>query len=32
VASGDAVVAPSTTRRLLEKVAHRLPDPDLTAT
>jgi DNA-binding NarL/FixJ family response regulator len=28
VASGDAVVAPSTTRRLLESVAHRLPDPD----
>jgi DNA-binding NarL/FixJ family response regulator len=27
VASGDAVVAPSTTRRLLESVAHRLPDP-----
>jgi DNA-binding NarL/FixJ family response regulator len=27
VASGDAVVAPSTTRRLLETVAHRLPDP-----
>jgi DNA-binding NarL/FixJ family response regulator len=25
VASGDAVVAPSTTRRLLEKLAHRLP-------
>jgi DNA-binding NarL/FixJ family response regulator len=25
VASGDAVVAPSTTRRLLERVAHRLP-------
>jgi len=29
VASGDAVVAPSTTRRLLETVAHRLPDPTL---
>jgi DNA-binding NarL/FixJ family response regulator len=29
VASGDAVVAPSTTRRLLETVAHRLPDPGL---
>src|SRR6201999_3622554 len=28
VASGDAVVAPSTTRRLLEQLAHRLPDPD----
>jgi DNA-binding NarL/FixJ family response regulator len=27
VASGDAVVAPSTTRRLLETVAHRLPEP-----
>jgi DNA-binding NarL/FixJ family response regulator len=27
VASGDAVVAPSTTRRLLSAVAHRLPDP-----
>jgi DNA-binding NarL/FixJ family response regulator len=27
VASGDAVVAPSTTRRLLETVAHRLPAP-----
>ncbi|MDX6725746.1 MAG: hypothetical protein QOK49_551 [Baekduia sp.] len=26
VASGDAVVAPSTTRRLLETVAHRLPE------
>jgi DNA-binding NarL/FixJ family response regulator len=25
VASGDAVVAPSTTRRLLETIAHRLP-------
>jgi DNA-binding NarL/FixJ family response regulator len=25
VASGDAVVAPSTTRRLLEKIVHRLP-------
>ena len=28
VASGDAVVAPSTTRRLLETIAHQLPDPD----
>src|SRR5262249_25316040 len=28
VASGDAVVAPSTTRRLLEQVAHQLPDLD----
>jgi DNA-binding NarL/FixJ family response regulator len=27
VASGDAVVAPSTTRRLLASVAHRLPSP-----
>jgi DNA-binding NarL/FixJ family response regulator len=27
VASGDAVVAPSTTRRLLSEVAHRLPRP-----
>ena len=27
VASGDAVVAPSTTRRLLETVVHQLPDP-----
>ncbi|MEA2412500.1 MAG: hypothetical protein QOC77_3061 [Thermoleophilaceae bacterium] len=27
VASGDAVVAPSTTRRLLSAVAHRLPGP-----
>lgn len=27
VASGDAVVAPSTTKRLLEAVAPRLPDP-----
>jgi DNA-binding NarL/FixJ family response regulator len=27
VASGDAVVAPSTTRRLLTSVAHRLPIP-----
>jgi DNA-binding NarL/FixJ family response regulator len=27
VASGDAVVAPSTTRRLLETVADQLPDP-----
>jgi DNA-binding NarL/FixJ family response regulator len=31
VASGDAVVAPSTTRRLLETVAHRLPDLDAAA-
>jgi DNA-binding NarL/FixJ family response regulator len=34
VASGDAVVAPSTTRRLLDAVAHRLPDatqPDAAA-
>jgi DNA-binding NarL/FixJ family response regulator len=29
VASGDAVVAPSTTRRLLASVAHRLPDASL---
>jgi DNA-binding NarL/FixJ family response regulator len=28
VASGDAVVAPSVTRRLLENYAHRLPVPD----
>jgi DNA-binding NarL/FixJ family response regulator len=28
VASGDAVVAPSTTRRLLDAFAHRLPDSD----
>jgi DNA-binding NarL/FixJ family response regulator len=28
VASGDSVVAPSTTRRLLATLAHRLPDPD----
>ena len=28
VASGDSVVAPSTTRRLLEAVAHRLPTHD----
>jgi DNA-binding NarL/FixJ family response regulator len=28
VASGDAVVAPSTTRRLLEELADRLPDPN----
>ncbi|MCK9895735.1 response regulator transcription factor [Frankia sp. AgB32] len=28
VASGDAVVAPSLTRRLLDAFAHRLPDPD----
>lgn len=27
VHSGDAVVAPSTTRRLLDAYAHRLPDP-----
>ncbi len=27
VASGDAVVAPSTTRRLLDTLAHRLPAP-----
>jgi DNA-binding NarL/FixJ family response regulator len=27
VAAGEAVVAPSTTRRLLETVVHRLPDP-----
>ncbi|HEX3789604.1 MAG TPA: response regulator transcription factor [Pseudonocardiaceae bacterium] len=27
VASGDAVVAPSVTRRLLDAMAHRLPDP-----
>ena len=27
VASGDAVVAPSVTRRLLAAMAHRLPDP-----
>jgi len=27
VASGDAVVAPSVTRRLLDQMAHRLPDP-----
>jgi DNA-binding NarL/FixJ family response regulator len=27
VASGDAVVAPSVTRRLLDTMAHRLPDP-----
>ncbi|MCK9897741.1 response regulator transcription factor [Frankia sp. AgB32] len=27
VASGDAVVAPSITRRLLDAFAHRLPDP-----
>jgi DNA-binding NarL/FixJ family response regulator len=31
VASGDAVVAPSTTRRLLEAVAHQLPDPSAAA-
>jgi DNA-binding NarL/FixJ family response regulator len=28
VAAGDAVMAPSVTRRLLDKVADRLPDPD----
>jgi DNA-binding NarL/FixJ family response regulator len=28
VASGEAVVAPSTTRRLLESVVHQLPDPE----
>jgi DNA-binding NarL/FixJ family response regulator len=28
VATGDAVVAPSVTRRLLSQFAHRLPDPD----
>ncbi|MBV8999610.1 MAG: response regulator transcription factor, partial [Solirubrobacterales bacterium] len=27
VATGDAVVAPSVTRRLLSRFAHRLPDP-----
>jgi DNA-binding NarL/FixJ family response regulator len=27
VANGDAVVAPSVTRRLLDTLAHRLPDP-----
>lgn len=31
VASGDAVVAPSTTRRLLETVADRLPAPEAKA-
>jgi DNA-binding NarL/FixJ family response regulator len=30
VASGDAVVAPSTTRRLLEQIAHQLPEPSVT--
>jgi DNA-binding NarL/FixJ family response regulator len=30
VARGDAVVAPSTTKRLLESVADRLPDPSAT--
>jgi DNA-binding NarL/FixJ family response regulator len=30
VASGDAVVAPSVTRRLLDSFAHKLPDPRLT--
>jgi DNA-binding NarL/FixJ family response regulator len=29
VASGDAVVAPSVTRRLLDAFAHKLPDPRL---
>ncbi|MET9835627.1 response regulator transcription factor [Streptomyces sp. NPDC006385] len=29
VATGDAVVAPSLTRRLLDAYAHRLPTPDL---
>jgi DNA-binding NarL/FixJ family response regulator len=29
VASGDAVVAPSVTRRLLDSFAHKLPDPRL---
>jgi DNA-binding NarL/FixJ family response regulator len=29
VASGDAVVAPSVTRRLLDTFAHKLPDPRL---
>jgi DNA-binding NarL/FixJ family response regulator len=28
VATGDAVVAPSVTRRLLSQFAHRLPEPD----
>jgi DNA-binding NarL/FixJ family response regulator len=27
IASGDAVVAPSVTRRLLDQMAHHLPDP-----
>jgi DNA-binding NarL/FixJ family response regulator len=31
VASGDSVVAPSTTRRLLASLAHQLPDPGRTA-
>jgi DNA-binding NarL/FixJ family response regulator len=31
VANGDAVVAPSVTRRLLENYAHRLPAADLSA-
>jgi DNA-binding NarL/FixJ family response regulator len=31
VASGDAVVAPSVTRRLLDAFAHKLPDPKLTS-
>jgi DNA-binding NarL/FixJ family response regulator len=31
VASGDSVVAPSTTRRLLESLAHQLPDPERVA-
>jgi DNA-binding NarL/FixJ family response regulator len=29
VASGDAVVAPSVTRRLLDRFAHKIPDPRL---
>src|SRR5262249_19876048 len=32
VASGDAVVAPSVTRRLLDAYAHRLPDTRAPAT
>jgi DNA-binding NarL/FixJ family response regulator len=31
VAAGDAVVAPTVTRRLLDAFAHRLPDPDASA-
>lgn len=31
VAAGDAVVAPTVTRRLLDAFAHRLPDPDAAA-